>query len=1090
MRCPSCTAENQPAAKFCIECGAAFQCACVNCGFSNPAAAKFCQECGARLTPPGQSRTEQAPGQSRPEKTPVPKGLSGERRHLTVLFCDLVGSTGIAAQLDPEEWRETVAGYQRAAGEAISRYGGYVAKYLGDGVMAFFGYPEAHENDAERAARAGLAIIEAVARLNEKTRGQKLSVRVGVDSGAVVVGTGAAHDTDVFGDTPNVAARVQEAAARDTVLITEDTHRLLSGLFVVKACGAPALKGVQRRIELYEIVRPSGARGRLEATAAARGLTRFVGREDELRLLMSRWELTLEGEGQVALIIGEAGIGKSRLVQYFHQQIAAMPHTWVQSAAGAFYQNTPFFPIVEMLKQLLGVPEGGSTQAQIAQLQAGIERAGLQAAEAVPLLAPLLDLSVPASYPPPRISAEQQRRRLLAMLVELVLAAARLQPTIIAVEDLHWADPSTLELIQLLVEQGQRVRLFLVCTARPELHLHWPLRAHHTQITLNRLSARNARIMVQEVAAQNALSGETLQTVIERTGGVPLFVEELTRAVLESGDAKHPHSEIPVTLHDSLMARLDRLGDAKEVIQVGAVIGDEFSYELLRAVHPVAEQHLLGLLRKLADAELVYVRGIPPEATYLFKHSLIRDAAYEALLKSRRRQLHRQVAEAIQNHFLPLAQAHPEMLARHFTEAGEIEAAIEQWSKAGQLSQTRHAFKEALESYQKVMALLGLLPPSPQRDLREVELTRAVVWMLQVTRGYSAPETVEAVERSVRLAEKVGNLKQLVNWMFVRYVALYVAGDLAAAAAVADQTFETALREGSRSSVGGAHMIQMFTCAAYREDLAGVERHFAKWVEVFEDPELRQYPGAVVASFGTAMINEFLIGRFDTARMREARLMEAVKGGSPYDQAFAKNYAAALRICLREYQLGEALAAQSLELSEKNQFPLIAANARCHLGYARAQLGRAAEGVALIEQGIASQLEIGTRLSINLFRWRLADAQACSGAIDDARQTLEIVLRENPQECSALTTRGALRISQGQHEPGEADLRRALSLARNKGAKALELRAAMPLATLLSIQGRSEEGRSILREVYSSFSEGFDTADLQEARALLEELGS
>ena len=766
----------------------------------------------------------------------------GERRHLTVLFCDLVGSTAISAQLDPEEWRETVAAYHRAAAEAITRFDGHVAKYLGDGVMAFFGYPEAHDNDAERAARAGLAILDAIAKLNQQPERRKLSARIGIDSGAVVVGAGAGKEADVFGDTPNIAARVQAAAAPDTVLITADTHRLVSGLFVVEDRGAQALKGIDRPVQLYRVVQPSGVRGRLEAGAAARGLTPFVGREDELRLLMNRWESTLNGEGQVALIIGEAGIGKSRLVQRFHEQIAQTTHTWIEAGAGAFFQNTPFYPVADMLKQALAWRGNESAEEQLALLESALELAGLEPAEAIPLLAPLLDLPLPAKYPPSSLPAEQQRRRLLATLVEWVLGAARVQPTIIATEDLHWADPSTLELIQLLVEQGATARLLLLYTARPEFRAQWPLRAHHTQITLNRLSSRNVRTMVGEVAAQKALSEETIATVVERTGGVPLFVEELTRAVLESGDAKLTGREIPATLHDSLMARLDRLGPAKEVIQVGAVIGGEFSYELLHAVHPIAEEDLERALRALADAELLYVRGIAPESTYQFKHALIRDAAYEALLKSRRKDLHRLVARTIDEQFTALKEAHPEVLARHWTEAGETEPAIAQWSRAGKAAEARNAFKEALESYQQALALLNLLPESPERDLRELEFRQSVVWMLWLTRGYSAPETIDATERAASLAEKSGNLAQLVYWVSSRYIATLVSGDLPAAAALADQALELALREGSPTSLGSAHALQMMA-RYYLGDLAGAEKHFTAGLTFFDDLGFRQVAG-------------------------------------------------------------------------------------------------------------------------------------------------------------------------------------------------------------------------------------------------------
>jgi len=385
-----------------------------------------------------------------------------------------------------------------------------------------------------------------------------------------VVGVGAGKEADVFGDAPNIAARVQEAAAPGTVLVTEDTHRLVSGLFVVEARGAPALKGIERPLQLYRVIQPSGVRGRLEAATAARGLTPFVGREDELRLLMNRWESALDGEGQVALIIGEAEIGKSRLMQRFHEQIAGTPHTWIEAAAGPFFQNTPFYPVAEMLKQALAWRGDEPAEQQLTQLESALELAGVKPSEAIPLLAPLLDQPLSAKYPPSPLPAEQQRRRLLATLVELALGLARMQPTVITTEDLHWADPSTLELIQLLVEQGARARLLLLYTARPEFRAQWPLRAHHAQITLNRLSSRNVRTMVAQVAARTALPEETIAAMVERTGGVPLFVEELTRAVLESSDAQLTGREIPVTLHDSLMARLDRLGPAKEVIQVGA----------------------------------------------------------------------------------------------------------------------------------------------------------------------------------------------------------------------------------------------------------------------------------------------------------------------------------------------------------------------------------------------------------------------------------------------------------------------------------------------------------------------------------------
>jgi len=476
---------------------------------------------------------------------------SGERRHLTVLFCDLVGSTEIAAQIDPEEWRDLIAAYHRAAAEAITRFGGHVAKYLGDGVMAYFGWPEAHENDAERAARASLALLDAISQLDNSRTHPKLSARIGIDSGTVVIGQGAGKETDVFGDAPNVAARVQSSAAPGSVLITSAVHKLVSGLFLVEDCGTPALKGLERPVQLYRIIEQSRARGRLEAAAAARGLTPFVGRDDELRSLMNRWERVLDGEGQVVLILGEAGIGKSRLVQRFHQQILNTAHTWVEAAAAPFYQNTPFYPIAEVLRELGGCNRDASAEAQLAQLVQALEMTGLRTNDTIPLLAPLLNLPLSEKRQLAVILPERRRRRLLTSLVEWVVVAARRLPIVLAIEDLHWADPSTLELVRLLVDQGAGARLLLVYTARPEFRPPWPLRTHHTHMTLDRLSTCNVRQMVLQVVAHQALTEQTLAAVVERTGGVPLFVEELTRAVLEGGDAtrRAARSRLPCAIH-------------------------------------------------------------------------------------------------------------------------------------------------------------------------------------------------------------------------------------------------------------------------------------------------------------------------------------------------------------------------------------------------------------------------------------------------------------------------------------------------------------------------------------------------------------
>jgi tetratricopeptide (TPR) repeat protein len=806
----------------------------------------------------------------------------------------------------------------------------------------------------------------------------------------------------------------------------------------------------------------------------------------------------------VALIIGEAGIGKSRLIQRFHEQLIAQPN-WLEAAAAPFFQSTPFHAIAELLRQLVeqaplptidGRIRTGDGEAQLetderaAQLESALIVAGLNPAEAIPLIAPLLNLPSSGKHPPPPFAPEQQRRRSFAMLVKWVLGAARGHPLVIEIEDLHWADASTLEVIRLLAEQGATVPLLLLCTTRPELP-QWPVRAHHTQITLNRLSSRNVREMIAQVAARNALADETVDTVIERTGGVPLFVEELTRAVLESGSAKIAGREIPVTLHDSLMARLDRLGPAKEVIQIGAVIGSEFSYELLHAVHRVGPEELQSALRSATDAELVYVRGILPEATYQFKHALIRDAAYEALLKSRRKELHGQVARTIDEKFPVLKEAHPEVVARHWTEAGETAQAIAEWTRAGKAAESHYAFREAQQSYEQALAQLGLLPDSAERDLHELYIRQSLIRMLWITVGIPSPQSVAACQSAVALAEKTGNLSQIISLMYATGSAAYVAGDYGSAAALTDQLLELAERDGDPTNLGPAYQLQVSVRFA-RGDLPGTEEHFARGLKFFEDAAIWPLPVFRLEAFGVASLNAWALGRADLARERQACMMGAANRDDPAEVAWSGCLGALSFLVLRESERAETLAAGALEVSEKHQMALFAEQARCCLGLARAWLGRPREGVELILRGRAGLAALGAHLDV--YALFLAESQELSGAIGDALETIELVLNPNRPESTVVVRsevfrlRAELQKKQGRREPAETDFVEALKLARGMGAKTLELRTAVGLARLLAENSRREEACTLLAEIYNWFTEGFDTADLKEAKALLDEL--
>jgi tetratricopeptide (TPR) repeat protein len=731
---------------------------------------------------------------------------------------------------------------------------------------------------------------------------------------------------------------------------------------------------------------------------------------------------------------------------------------------------------------------------RLAALEASLATTGLELATAVPLIASLLEMPLGDKYPRLSMPPDQRRKRLLATLVAWTIGVARAQPLVIATEDLHWADPSTLEVTQLLVEQGVNAPLLLIYTARPEFRASWSTRAHHTQITLNRLGVRDIRLLVAQVASHKALQDETVAAVVERTGGVPLFVEELTRAVLETGEGRLSGAAIPVTLHDSLMARLDRLGPAKEVLQVGSVLGSEFSYDLLHAVHPILEEKFQTMLVQLADAELLYVRGIAPEATYQFKHTLIRDAAYEALLKSRRKELHRLVASTIDEKFPALKEAHPEVLARHWTEAGELEPAIAEWARADEAAQARNAFIEAQESLQQALALLNLVPESRERDVRELKLRQSLRSMIHMTRGWAAPEAAEAAEQIGLLAQRSGELRELVASMAGRSFQALIVGALSNAAALADEALELARRERNPTSLALLHLQQLMV-HFYRGDLAGAEGYFTNGLTFFDDPGFKRNPvGTAIAVFGWASWTAWMLGRADVARERLAKMRLAVNPANPHDVAWSNAREADLHVLMRENESAEASAARALALCEQHLFPSDAGDSRCALGHARAQLGHAADGIALIRQGIDAWVQMKQRIKVPLYITSLAAAQLRAGTIGDALQTVEHALNFNPDELvyrpETLRIRGEVHRRLGDLQFAEVDFRDSIAMGRGMGAKAWELRATMSLARLLMNQGRRDEAVSMLAEIYNRFSEGFDTADLRDAKALLDKLSA
>ena len=941
--------------------------------------------------------------------TPLPEAAgAGERRYLTVMFCDLADSTGIAARLDAEEWRDLVSSYLDAATAAVTEMGGHVAKKLGDGLMALFGYPVAHENDAERAARAALAIQRALAELNRKNEGAGkpvLAARIGLETGTAVVDAAG----EIYGDVANVAARVQALAEPGAVLVTSRVQRQVAGLFVAEERGIHALKGVPEPTVLYRLVRASGGGRR----SGQRQLTPLVGRDDEMTMLLRRWERVRQGDGQLVMIVGEPGLGKSRLIEEFHNRLRDTPHTWVEWSCSQLLQNTPLHPIAEWGRARFG---GADVPAErrLTELESALAQVKLDPGENVSLLAPLLDIPLPQARTP-ALAPEELRRRQLAALTNWVMASAKVQPIVLAFEDLHWADPTTLDVLRGIAERGALAPLFIVATTRPEFRAPWGMRSHHGTISLAPLDRAQVRDMVTELSARHALPRDVVEDVAARTSGVPLFVEEVTRLLLERGEHGGGIEAIPPTLQQSLMARLDRLGPAREVAQVGSVIGRGFSYGLLRSLAGMEDTALQAALEKLADADIVLVQGLPPESDYRFKHALIQDAAYENLLKSRRQVLHRRVAEILRDRFAATAAAEPELLAHHFTQAGLTEAAVEWWGTAGHRSLARSALVEATEQLKRALEQIATLPATPALRREEIKLEIAFANVLSLT-----GDLVDGKEH------------------YDRALAIY------------DPAEHGTLKTRSSRDVE-------VTLLSYRSSCV--------WQ--------LGYPTASRNDAERAVKNAREVGHPTTLAYALSRAANSY--------TFCGNYAAA------HAQVDELIALAD----EKGKAVGTALRGRLF-----ALTGNASDAVRAITSGITSLRSTGATLYEPWHLWHLAMSYTEIGQPDDALRCIDDALdkveRSKEKWCEAEVNRVAgevaLRSPAPDTEKAEKYFGRALAVARRQQAKSWELRAAMSMARLWRDQGKTQQARELLAPVYGWFSEGFDTLDLKEAKALLNEL--
>ena len=688
-----------------------------------------------------------------PPATPRPEA---ERRQLTVMFVDLVGSTALSGKLDPEDMQQVIRAYQDCCAEVMRRWEGHIAKYMGDGVLAYFGYPKAHEDDAERAVRAALAVVTAVARL--ESGGRPLAARVGIATGLVVVGDlvgdEEARERSVVGDTPNLAARFQALAAPGQVVIGEATRRLLGLGFELEALGQQMLHGVSEPVTVYAVVGERATPSRFEARSGP-SLLPMVGRDQELALLCERWSLAKSGEGQGVLLVGEAGIGKSRITRALIDAVAKDEHVRIRYQCSPYHTDSALWPVVQQLGHAAGLAAADSAKTRLDKLEALLGRAADHGGDTAALIADLMGLDGEDRYGGLELTPQMRRIRTLEALIDQLLGLAAGRPVLLVVEDTHWIDPTTFELIEQSLDRIADHRVLVLLTSRPDRQPELAAHPHVTRLTLNRLGRMGVEAIVTRLRGAQALPADVIDAIIARTDGVPLFVEELTKAILETGE-----TSIPASLHDSLMARLDRIPEVKEVAQIAACIGREFDYALLAVVAAKPEAELLTALDKLAAAELVFRRGAPPDARYTFKHALVQDAAHQSLLRSKSRQLHARIAEVLEARFPEIVESEPELLAHHYTRAQLVEPAINYWEKAGQRAIQRSSNIEAIDHLTRGLKLVEALPDTPQRARRELELQVTLGPALMAAKGHGAPETGRSYARACQLSEQLGDTSQ------------------------------------------------------------------------------------------------------------------------------------------------------------------------------------------------------------------------------------------------------------------------------------------------------------------------------------------
>jgi class 3 adenylate cyclase/tetratricopeptide (TPR) repeat protein len=1051
--------------------------------------------------------------------TPKPLSDTAERRQVTVMFSDLVGSTALSARLDPEDLREVISAYQRCVAETVRRFGGFVARYMGDGVLVYFGYPAAHEDDAERAVRAGLALIDAMPTLSAPER---LQVRIGAATGLVVVGdlvgSGEAQERRVVGETPNLAARLQGIAEPNTVVIAEATRRLLGNLFELQDLEPNELKGFAGPVRAFAVLRASSVASRFEAMHAG-DLTALVGREEELQRLMRLWARAKTGEGQVVLLSGEAGIGKSRLAAALVEELTGEPHARLRYFCSPQHTDSALYPIIGQFERAAGFAYGDTPQTKLDKLDALLAQT-LTSKQDAALLAEMLSLPNDGRYPALDPVPEQRRQKLLEALGVRLETLARSNPVLMILEDAHWSDPTSLEAFGRTVDRIANLPVLMIVTFRPEFEAAWVGQPHVTALALNRLGHREVGSMIDHVVGNKALPDDIRKDIIERTDGIPLFVEEMTKAVIEAGGeleamqiaAAVPPSAhaVPASLHASLMARLDRLGPAKELAQIGAVIGREFSHALLAAVARKPEAELVPLFDRLVRAGLLFRKGAPPHATYLFKHALVQDAAYGTLLRQPRRTLHARIADTLERQFPDIAEAQPDLLARHYTEAGLIDKAAVLWGKAGLRSIERSALVEAIEQLSRALGQIATLPGTPALRREEIKLQAALIGPLRDIKGLAAPETKAAAERArllIEQAEALGEPPEDPWLLFGTLITLLDShivnfnGDLARESAAHIMAF--AEKMGGKDPLRLAQQllgVVLLLSGNMAEGRVNLDHALSDPVEgrPMATPRFGRrlrWPIPIILIWRSLAL--WALGYPDAAlASAEQAVGEARETGYASTLMHMLSIASLSQLMSRNYAMAKALSDELIALAEEKGSVFWKTAGMFRRASLLAVTGKTSDAVSIFTSAIPVWRSAGSTVILPVWLSYLARACGELGQFDDAwsyiGEAMKVVevTKEAWYEAEVYRIAGEIALMSPVRDLAKAEtyFEWALAVARAQQAKSWELRAAMSMARLRRDQGKRDEARELLAPIYGWFTEGFDTLDLKQARALLDEL--